>query len=399
MRVLQVGQLPKEMGGSYTTGVARVVGELSRYRFGAHEVFLYATNISNENAHKLHSEHCSYLGYVKRPLYMLMHALLHPSKTIKAFKVYRVLEKNTSFLQMEFIRDNFARVVKKVKPDLIHFHGSALSAMHFANNQMVPVLYSPHGLMWVGRDTDDADYQRMLSATRLNLSYAGRYTALNESVVKRLRLLGIENEKISIVPNGVDSQKFYYSESARREMREALGVKDQEIVFITVGLVIDRKGQLDFLKILNSLGIEYQYWIIGKGPDEAAIRQFAADNSIQERVKLLGYIEDKEIYKYHSAADFYSHSSYFEAQALSEIEACACGLPVIVNKTISDTVVGDPQTDEDNYYVADFAAVDKAQLTSWLKRERPQRASRSQYDWQNVADMYAKCYESMTARK
>ena len=40
MRVLQIGQLPTEMGGNYTTGVARVVGELSRYKFGDNDVFL-----------------------------------------------------------------------------------------------------------------------------------------------------------------------------------------------------------------------------------------------------------------------------------------------------------------------------------------------------------------------
>ncbi len=396
MRVLQVGQLPKEMGGSYTTGVARVVGELSRYRFGSHQVFLYATNISDADAQKLHSDCCTYLGYRKRPVHILWHLMTRPLETLKAFRLWRRIEKETPAVHMEFIRDNFARVIGTVKPDLIHYHGSALSAMHFANiRHKVPILYSPHGLMWVGRETESADYGQMLSATKTRLSYADHFTALNASIVKRLQLLGIENEKITVVPNGVDSGKFYFSKQARAEIRRAFGVQEGTIVFVTVGLVIGRKGQLDFLKILQSLGIDFQYWIIGKGPDEEAVRQYAEGNSLQGRVQLLGYIQDTEIYKYHSAADFYAHSSYFEAQALSEIEACACGLPTIVNKIIADTVVADAFADAGHYYVADFENIDKEQLTSWLKMQRPERSSRNQYDWQNVADAYAKCYEQV----
>ena len=70
-------------------------------------------------------------------------------------------------------------------------------------------------------------------------------------------------------------------------------------------------------------------------------------------------------------------------------------MPTIVNKIIADTVVSDAFADAGHYYVADFENIDKEQLTSWLKMERPERSSRNQYDWQNVADAYAKCYEQV----
>ena len=396
MRVLQIGQLPKEMGGNYTTGVARVVGELSRYKFGSNDIFLYATNLSNEKAQKLHSNCCSYLGYVKRPLHMIAHMLLHPYQTMKAYRIYRVTDRATSFLHMEFIRDNFERVIKKTKPDLIHYHGVALSAMHFANlRKQIPILYSPHAMVWVDKKKDDAKQDSVIKTAMLTLSFADYYTALNTSVVERMKLLDVAGEKIYLVPNGVDSNKFYYSESARRELRKTMGINDGTYVFISVGLIIDRKGQLDFLKILQTLGINYQYWIIGKGPDEVAIRQYVKENSIQDRVKFLGYVEDKDIYKYHSAADIYAHASYFEAQALSEIEAFACGLRIIVNKVIADTVVGSPASDMNNYYIISFDNVNRREMSLWIERNSPQRASCKQYDWQFIADMYSKVYEDV----
>lgn len=396
MRVLQVGQLPKEMGGHYTTGVARVVGELSRYKFGVHEVYLYATNISNEKAQLLHSEYCTYLGYVKRPFCIIAHIILHPIETLYSFKTYRKTDKATSFLHMEFIRDNYARIIEEVKPDVIHYHGTALSAMFFANmNRKIPILYSPHALVWADKDSNEDIRSVAIRTAQLTMSFADHYTALNESVLKRMRLLNIDEERITIVPNGVDSKKFYFSESARKEVREALRVKEGTIVFISVGLVIDRKGQFAFLKFLQSLGIDYQYWIIGRGPDEEPIKKFVEENGIWDKVKLLGYIEDKDIYKYHSAADYYAHVSFYEAQALSEIEAYSCGLPIIVNKDIADTVIGYPCLNRQLYYVLNFVQPDIAEIKAWLYLERSRRTSRNQYDWQIVAEMYSECYEKI----
>ncbi len=392
MRVLQVGQLPVEMGGNYTTGVARVVGELSKHKFGSHETFLYATNMSNEKAQSLCSYNNQYMGYVKRPFHMLFHMLFYPISTLKSYKTYSITDK-ASFLHMEFIRDNFVRVIKLIKPDVIHFHGAALSAMHFATiKTKIPIIYSPHGMVWLGDYNDP-----IIKATRLTLSFANHYTALNESVVKRLRLLGIEKDKISVVANGVDSSKFYYSETERNEIRKLMGATENTVVFTTVGLVIDRKGQLDFLKILQSLDIDYQYWIIGKGPDCKKIMQYVVSEGIEDKVMLLGYVQDTEIYKYHSGADFYAHSSYFEAQALSEIEAYSCGLRVIVNNVVSDTVIGDIVNDKENYYIVDFNNVKKSSFLAWMNQGTGKRISRKQFDWQHVVREYATVYSAVVS--
>ena len=393
MRVLQVGQLPKEMGGFYTTGVARVVGELSKRNFGAHETFLYATNMPNEKAQALSKYKHQYMGYRKRPLHMLFHILMHPRIAIDAYKTYRITE-TASFLHMEFIRDNFNMVINLVKPDVIHFHGTAFSAMHFANVKMnVPIIYSPHAMVGMDENKEVNCNDSYIRAVHLLLTFPDYYTALNDSVIKRLLSHGIDKDKVYVVPNGVDSTKFYYSETARNELRKAMGVTDGTFVFISVGLVVDRKGQFDFLKILQTLGIDYQYWIIGNGPDYDKIVEYTKTEGLESKVKLLGYVQDTEIYKYHSAADFYAHASYFEAQALSEIEAYSCGLRIIVNKVIADTVIGDVVVEKDNYYVADFNDVCKEDLIAWIKRPTGERKSKKQFDWQTIANAYAKVYE------
>ena len=45
MRILIIGQLPKEIGGNYTTGAANVVYELSKQREDGVLYYTYGTNI------------------------------------------------------------------------------------------------------------------------------------------------------------------------------------------------------------------------------------------------------------------------------------------------------------------------------------------------------------------
>lgn len=397
MKVLIVGQLPKEMGGHYTTGIARVIGELSKHHFGDADVVVYGTNISNKKAIKLNvdaNQACVFAGYKINPLGLLVHAIRHPKMTIKALIDYKV-HGGASMLHLEFFRYNFSGIIDEVKPDLIHYHGSGFIAMYHANKKYgVPILLTLHGLMWSGIDSDDPKEIEWKRSSELILPLAKRYTTLNENALKKMLKLGVKREQVDIIPNGVDSDKFYYSEDVRKEFRKKFSVDEQTIVFITVGVVIDRKGQLSFLKILESSGIDYQYWIVGKGPDEEAINEYAKQKRIEDKVKMLGYIQDADLYQYHSAADVYAHASTTEGQALSEVEAYTTGLRVIVNEIISETVIGNAHSEKDRYLIMNFEKPNLSELNSWLNSEW-KRDSTQRYDWGNIANKYADLYNEI----
>ena len=397
MKVLIIGQLPKEMGGNYTTGIARVIGELSKHHFGDAEVVVYGTNISNKKASKLNNYEnsgCFFVGYKIDPLGMLFQVIRHPMMSKRAFKDFRI-HKDASVLHLEFFRYNFARIIKRVKPDLVNYHGSGFIAMFHANKLYnVPIVLTLHGLMWCGTDTEDPREIEWKRASELTLPLAKRYTTLNENALKKMLKLGVKKEQVDIIPNGVDSHKFYYSEAARKEYRKKFAVKESTLVFITVGVVIDRKGQFSFLKILESSGVDYQYWIVGKGPDEEIINEYVKQNHIEDKVRMLGYIQDVDLYKYYSAADVYAHGSTVEGQALSEVEAHATGLRVIVNEKISETVIGNAHKEKDRYLIMNFEVPNIQELCSWLTHEW-HRVSTQRYDWGNIANRYAEVYNKI----
>ena len=124
------------------------------------------------------------------------------------------------------------------------------------------------------------------------------------------------------------------------------------------------------------------------------IKEYAIEKGIEDKVKIIGYVKDTDMYKYLSAADFYAHTSTIEGQALSEIEAYATGLRIVVNRMVANTVIGDVEKEKDTYYVADFSSINSNKILAWLNREQCERKSRGNYDWSIIAKLYGEAYKA-----
>lgn len=397
IKVLTVGQLPKEVGGSYTTGVARVVYELCKKSVSGVEQFVYATNVKNDDAKNIKIGECKYFGYRMLIGRAMLNILSHPFKTTSEWKHYKnVCHQNP--LRFEIYKANFQKVIEEVQPDIIHIHGDGIAPLHFAiGKKRIPVLRTYHGLVFKG-DTQTTKYKKVRDDSIGNKDFADYNTALTEENKKEVAKLGISEDKIDIIPNGNDSAAYFYSPEERKNVRSEQYVGEDTIVFMTTGVVIDRKGQYSFLQVLKDLPLNYQYWIVGKGPDEEKIKTFIAEHQLEGKVKLLGYIDMQNMYRYLSAADVFAHVSYSEGQSLAEIEAYSTGLRVIVNKVIAGTVIGDAYNDHQNYYVVNFENPDKDSFIKWLESDTPERKSRTNFDWQNIAELYKAEYLKVIER-
>ena len=220
-------------------------------------------------------------------------------------------------------------------------------------------------------------------------------TGLTNETKKEMISLGVPSDIITIIPNGCDCKKFYYDQRIRETIRKQYSVSDNTYVFITVGGLLWRKGQFTFLKALEQIGLDYQYWLVGEGPDKAVIQQYCEEHGIKDRVRFFGYVDNNNLYKLHSAADFYAHVSTTEGQALSEIEAYATGLRVIVNTAIANTTAGDAHNDTDDYYVIDFNNVVPGEIKKWFEKVVPARTTRSGVDWHLIEERYHELFRQI----
>lgn len=395
MKILLIGQLPKEIGGNYTTGAANVVYELSKQKEGGVEYYTYGTNITSETAENVSGYAKQYIGYKMKPLRMLASAIMHPIATVRHLLHYKNVD-HQNILRFFFYEDNISEAIRRVQPDLIHVNSiNNVSPVRFAiGNRNIPMLLTCHGIFYRGdaKDTAARDcYQG-------NIPLADAYSGLTqESLDEYEKILGVSRERVAVIPNGVDCKKFYYSPEEREKIRKEFGVAEGCKVFVTVASVQERKGQLAFVKVLEKLKIDYQYWIIGKGPDETAIETYIKEHHIEDKVKLLGYRTADQLYKYYSAADVYAHPSWKEGQALSELEANATGLRTIVNKAIVGTIASD--TTSDDYLVLDFDSINAEDIERWICFDQKERHSRTNFDWSVIARQYAGLYKQIISKR
>ncbi len=389
MKVLMIGQLPVEAGGSYTNGVCNVVYELSKCKADDIELVIYSTNMKDSTAWS--SETCKYRGTKTRPLSTLAHALFNPISFCKEWHYYTKKCHVPYPRRYEAYRDNIVRLIKEEKPDVLHCMNLVqMAATYFADQRYhLPTILTLHGC------TTDVNNE---NGAVIHLPDI--VTGLVPQTMKDIAFHGIPKERTVMIPNGTDTSKFYFSEEERIALRKEFGIDDETSVFLTIGSLSHRKGQYTMLTKLKELpsSFKYFYLIIGKGEDENKINTYISEHNMNDKVCVLGYVPNSELYRYHSAADVYLHCSRSEGQALSEVEAYATDLKTAVNREVETTIITDT-TNEDDYLVFDFVTFDKEKFVKWSSIHKQNRGTRSQYDWKEIFAQYAQVYRTLHKKK
>ena len=129
------------------------------------------------------------------------------------------------------------------------------------------------------------------------------------------------SEKIEVIPNGIDLQRFGGGE--RRRGREV------EILF--VGRIEKRKGLIYLLRALKE--IEEENWsltVVGSGPRSAEAKGFVRFAGLRERVRFLGRVGEGELPRIYQKADIACFPSIGgESFGIVLLEAMASSLPIV----------------------------------------------------------------------
>jgi len=144
---------------------------------------------------------------------------------------------------------------------------------------------------------------------------------------------GIAPEKISILPHGIDTNKFPQSnESRRRELKLAHDIEPARKVLLFCARVVKDKG-VDTLqevwRLLHKKFPEALLYVVGGGLnhllDELRTLSAELDNSI----KVIGEVDAPQ--EFYQLADVYIFPSRHEGLPTSLLEAMASGLPAVTS--------------------------------------------------------------------
>lgn len=148
--------------------------------------------------------------------------------------------------------------------------------------------------------------------------------ALKDTLIE----LGTKEEKVTVLRNGVDLEKF--SPPVDREsLRSKLNIKSDAL--LSVGHLITRKGHDIVIKALADIP-DMILFIAGSGPERATLAQLADDLGLENRVIFLGEISPSQLCEYYGAVDALVLASSREGWANVLLEAMACGTPAIATK-------------------------------------------------------------------
>ena len=137
--------------------------------------------------------------------------------------------------------------------------------------------------------------------------------------------------------SGVSLKRFEQSETVRKSIRNKLGLKDNDWVFMFLGRITYDKGITDLLNAFTAIKKNYNQKLIIVGPDEEGII-----SSLTKREKNIIYMpftdKPEEILQ---ACDTFCLPSYREGFGLSVLEASALSKPIICSDIygLKDTVI------------------------------------------------------------
>jgi len=152
---------------------------------------------------------------------------------------------------------------------------------------------------------------------------------------------GFPKEKVTVIPNGIDTDRFVANLRTRNEIRGQWGVLEDTPVCGIVAALRPEKDHALFLKAAARVlqqAPKSHFVIVGDGPERPAIESLRDELGLQDHVTMTGSRSD--IPELLSAMDCFALTSKNEASPVSILEAMSTQLPVIAPRvgSIPDAV-------------------------------------------------------------
>lgn len=217
-------------------------------------------------------------------------------------------------------------------PDIIHVHHAfpmAWAAKVIKDTYHINFIVTIHGSELPTLEKDKRYWQRTHDAM-----YRAKRIIPNSRWTRDwfVRLFkGYFHEKCRVIPGGVNSNKFIYSESGAKMVDRELGLHGKPVVLFA-GKITKYKG-VEYL-IGAAKKIHGDVVILGDGPEKKRLQEKAAALGLTN-VHWVGHqgAGIKKLVPYYSRADvFVAPSTWDEPLGLVILEAMACSTPVVVTR-------------------------------------------------------------------
>ena len=200
------------------------------------------------------------------------------------------------------------------EPDILHAHSPVLDvlpALWIGRKRRIPVVYEVRAL-WEdaavdhGTTTEGSMRYRMSRALEtFALRRADHVTTICEGLRQEIAARGIGLERITVIPNAVDTREFRFGQGADPDLAHSLGLDGATIVGFA-GSFYAYEGLdllIEAIAMLVPRRPSLRLLLVGGGPQEAALREMARARGLERAIVFTGRVPHDQVQRYYELID------------------------------------------------------------------------------------------------
>lgn len=298
----------------------------------------------------------------------------------------------------------YEHVLSTIKPDLIHAYGSMPGvsdiAIFHAKRKKIPSLltYQFDG----NSESTIGNISAWIYNNAINkivVKNADRIISTGKSYAETSPVLKDVLDKVSIIPNGIDLNRFNPNYN-KKNIRIKYDIPKGKIV-LWVGRFVKYKG-LEYLIRAMTHVENATLVIVGSGKLENSLKLLVKQNNLTQKIKFLGYIKNSELPGLYCLSDIYVLSSITRGEnfGISILESMGCGTPIIASNLPG---VRDLVTDDVGIKVEPKNILELAKKINFLLSDKQLREKMGlcgikrakSYSWESISRKVYNIYEEL----
>ena len=229
--------------------------------------------------------------------------------------------------------------LEQIKYNIIHSHYwlSGPVANILSDKWEIPNVITFHTLSAIKLKASSSivEHDKRYEVEKDSMSKVDSIIVSTKSELEDIRkLYGILDEKIKVIPPGVNLELF--RPMNKIESKKSLGLYGNNVI-LYVGRIDPIKGLYTLLDSVFNLNDSYNIKLIivggelNKSQDLINLQNYTADKNKSHIVDFVGIVDQSNLPIYYNAADLFLLTSYYESFGLSVLESLSCGTPAIVS--------------------------------------------------------------------
>lgn len=218
------------------------------------------------------------------------------------------------FAVMGAIESRLLELATTLRPDVIHAHSpvlDAVPAIRVGRKLGIPVVYEIRAF-WEDAAVDHGStregslrYKLTRALETWAVKNADAVTVICDGLRQDLAARGIAPDKITVIPNAVDIDKFAVGGRPDPELKMKLGLGTSRVLGF-IGSFYAYEGLdllLDALPVILKQMPDVKVLLVGGGPQEAALKKQVMALDLKERVIFTGRVPHGDVNRYYDLID------------------------------------------------------------------------------------------------